>query len=146
MRCREVSRTRTYNAESKHSGHDTTVCQEKGKEDNSATALNKRLSAQQSATSARQELNIFCILRDSQNIPPVHLFTRAHASNTFLYPLSLFEHSTFCWFTDSWNSQFLSREFQSLCIPYPRTPPRRTESWRIGDGDLTFDASKTRIV
>ena len=25
MRCREVSRTRTYNVESKHTGHDTTV-------------------------------------------------------------------------------------------------------------------------
>ena len=39
----------------------TTVCQEKGKEGN------RRLSAQQSATSARQELDTFSILRDSQN-------------------------------------------------------------------------------
>ena len=45
----------------------------KGKEDNnarptrtSATALNKRLSAHQSATSARQELDKFTILCDSQ--------------------------------------------------------------------------------
>ena len=35
----------------------------------------------------------------------------------------------------------------SHCVFHsPRTPPRRTESWRIGDGDFTFDASKTRIV
>ena len=73
MRCREVSRTRTCNAETKHTGHDTTVCQEKGKEGN------RRLSAQESATSARQELDTFSTLRDSQNIPPVYLSTMAHA-------------------------------------------------------------------
>ena len=39
-----------------------------------------------------------------------------------------------------------SWEFQPLCCPYPRTPPRPTESWRVGEGDFTFDASKTRIV
>ena len=77
MRCREVSRTRTYNAECKHTG--TTVCQEKGKEGNSASALNRRLSAQQSATSVKQELDTFSTLRDSQNTPPVYLFTIAHA-------------------------------------------------------------------
>ena len=79
MRCREVSRTRTYNAESKHTGHDTTVCQEKGKEGNSATAINRCLSAKQSATSARQEPDTLSVLRDSQNILPVYLFTTAHA-------------------------------------------------------------------
>ena len=36
------------------------------KEGNSATTLNRRLSAQQSATSARQELGTFSILRDSR--------------------------------------------------------------------------------
>ena len=30
-----------------------------------------------------------------------------------------------------------SREFQLLYSPYPRTLPRRAESWRIGDGDFT---------
>ena len=39
-----------------------------------------------------------------------------------------------------------SRDFQPLCCPYPRTLPNRTESWRVCDGDFTFDASKTRIV
>ena len=61
MRCREVSRTRTYNAESKHTGRDTTVCQEKGKERQalvSATERDKR------ETRTRHMLHSTC--------PPIH--------------------------------------------------------------------------
>ena len=31
-----------------------------------------------------------------------------------------------------------SHEFWLLCSPCPRTPPRQTESWRIGDGDFSL--------
>ena len=72
MRCRKTSRTRNYNTESDHKTRHHSVSR-KGKEDNnahptrtSATALDRRLSALQSATSATQELDRFSILCDSQ--------------------------------------------------------------------------------
>ena len=72
MRHHKVSRTRNYNTESDHKTRHHSVSG-KGKEDNSArptrtsaTALDKGLSALQSATSARQELDRFSILCDSQ--------------------------------------------------------------------------------
>ena len=44
--------------ESKHKKHDTTVCEEKGEEGNSGAVLNKRLSQEQSATSASCQVSV----------------------------------------------------------------------------------------
>ena len=69
MRCHGVSRRRNYKLRA-ITKLDTTVCPEKGRKTTvrfqRATALNKRLSAHQSATSAKQDFNRFSILCDSQ--------------------------------------------------------------------------------
>ena len=72
---------------------------------NSATALNKRLSAHQSATSVRQELDRFTILCGSQHIPPILTFI-AHACNT-LTPQQTRTHcgSNCCSHGTSWQQQ-----------------------------------------
>ena len=117
---------------------DTTVCPEKGRK---TTAHVQRARAPPRWTGpcqrsrARQALDKswtdspFCEIL--KNIPPVLTFTTA---------LKFSSQTKHC------VSKCCSHEFWLLYSPYPRTHPRRTESWRIGDGDFTFDAWNTRIV
>ena len=169
MRCHEASRTRNYNTESDHkTGHHSVSGKGKDDNSarpthTSATALNRRLSAPRARHALHRswtdsslcdsQKHTTCLdvhfsaclkhsnfLHRQNTVCPTAVHTEHHGNNKGTGIQTIGTTSSDSNTVRSPNvSDLKSREFQLLYSPYPRTPPRRTESWIIGDGDSTFE-------